>query len=350
MQASPEWDAAARLRGAVRTPYGDLRLFARKKAEKGADLGGMAGMSERLNEQGGLGKPHPPPPSPQTGGSSNSTPESQKTASEYATAKSTQSTSPGSRGYEPNAKGFTQEERRSSSEDLLAKMQRGAPPPPPPPPPPQPTGQRQVPGQHFTMGKNLLNDLAMPGQGKKKQPPPQAAMNKAPPMPAPPLGEFAPHLPAPPLGEFKIPKKERSNSSLKTAGYTPKPPNKQPKGKNKAKPTKTNGETYGERALRLQKEAWEKQKKANPSDTESTSSRSSARTTRSATSKREHSPGGPATVKKKDDKPSPAAAKLSPTATKQSPAAAKQSPMATKQTATKQPTTATKQSPAAAKQ
>ena len=169
-------------------------------------------------------------------------------------------------------------------------------------------------------------------------PPPQAAMNKAPPMPAPPTGEFAPHLPAPPLGEFKIPKKERSNSSLKTAGYTPKPPNKQPKGKNKAKPTKTNGETYGERALRLQKEAWEKQKKANTSDTESTSSRSSARTTRSATSKREHSPGGPAMVKKKDDKPSPAAAKLSPTATKQSPAAAKQSP------------TATKQSPAAAKQ
>ena len=310
LQASPAWDAAARLRGAVRTPYGDLRLFARKKAEKAADLGGVAGMSEHLNEQGGLGKPNPP----------TNTPESQKTASEYATAKSTQSTSPGSRGYEPSAKGFTQEERRSSATDLLARMdpagpskgQKGAPPPPPPPS--QPTGQR--PGQHFNMGKNLLDDLAMPGQGKKqKQQPPQAAMNKAPPMPAPPLGEFAPHLPAPPLGEFKIPKvrKEKSNSLPKTAGYTPKPPNKQLKGKKdkaKAKSTKSDGETYGERALRLQKEAWEKQQKAAAaSDTESTSSRSSARTTRSTSSKREHSPGGPSMVKKKDDKPSPAAAK-----------------------------------------
>ena len=296
MQASPAWDAAARLRGAVRTPYGDLRLFARKKGEKGADLGGVDGVSEQLNEQGGLGKPNPPPPSQPAGGNASAgnfnTPESQKTrASAYETAKSSQTTaSPGSRGFEPGARGFTAEERNLSSADLIARMdlarnrQQGAPTPPQPPT----TGQQQQQQQH---------------QPPRQQPQPQQQQQfnrEAPPKPAPSAGRGLP----------KIPKvKDQGNKRPGRATFTPTAANK----RKLAKGTKPPTESAGERAIRLMKEA-EKKKlkeaktKASESDAGSTSS---ARTNRSATSKRDHSPGGAAAVaaKKKDDKTSPAATK-----------------------------------------
>ena len=135
-------------------------------------------------------------------------------------------------------------------------------------------------------------------------------MNKAPPIPAPPKGQ----------AKFSIPRR-RSNSQprpVPAVVVTPPQPNKQQKGKptkaskaatKGATKTKQSGETDGDKAMRLQMEAYLKRPKG--SDTESSSSRSSGRTTRGST-KRVHSPGEPSKTKKKDEKPSPAPAATTP--------------------------------------
>ena len=135
-------------------------------------------------------------------------------------------------------------------------------------------------------------------------------MNKAPPIPAPPTGK------APPQAKYSIPRRRSSSQPrpVPAVVVTPPQPNKQQKGKSTKAPkaatkgatkTKQSGETDGDKAMRLQMEAYLKRPKG--SDTESSSSRSSGRTTRGST-KRVHSPGEPNKTKKKDEKPSPASA------------------------------------------
>ena len=134
-------------------------------------------------------------------------------------------------------------------------------------------------------------------------------MNKAPPIPAPPMGK------APPPAKYSIPRRRSSSQPrpVPAVVVTPPQPNKQQKGKSTKAPkaatkgttkTKQSGETDGDKAMRLQMEAYLKRPKGSD---ESSSSRSSGRTTRGST-KRVHSPGEPSKTKKKDEKPSPASA------------------------------------------
>ena len=124
---------------------------------------------------------------------------------------------------------------------------------------------------------------------------------------------------APPPAKYSIPRRRSSSQPrpVPAVVVTPPQPNKQQKGKSTKAPkaatkgaakgatkTKQSGETD---AMRLQMEAYLKRPRAKGSDTESSSSRSSGRTTRGST-KRVHSPGEPNKTKKKDEKPSPASA------------------------------------------
>ena len=143
-------------------------------------------------------------------------------------------------------------------------------------------------------------------------------MNKAPPIPAPPTGK------APPQAKYSIPRRRSSSQPrpVPAVVVTPPQPNKQQRGKSTKAPkaatkgatkgttkTKQSGETDGDKAMRLQMEAYLKRPKG--SDAESSSSRSSGRTTRGST-KRVHSPGEPSKTKKKDEKSSPAPAATTP--------------------------------------
>ena len=144
-------------------------------------------------------------------------------------------------------------------------------------------------------------------------------MNKAPPIPAPPAGK------APPA-KYSIPRRRSSSQPRPVPAVVVTPPQpikqqgkstkstKAPKAATKGTTkgttkTKQSGETDGDKAMRLQMEAYLKRPKG--SDTESSSSRSSGRTTRGST-KRVHSPGEPSKTKKKDEKSSPAPAATTP--------------------------------------
>ena len=212
-----------------------------------------------------------------------STPESQKTGTtEYETAKSTTSSmSQGMRGHEPGAKRLDKEDLKLTSAEMIAKLNVLAVKKGPPPPPPQKLAVQQQPPQQ---------------QPQQATP---AAVGMLPP----------------------IPKKEKVRP--RQASFKPAQPNRQHKAKKDKK--SQSGESEGDRALRLQKEAWEKKQRraaaakaakagaatAATSDCESTSSWSSVMTTRSLTSKRVHSPGETTAtaVKKKNERPSPAAPK-----------------------------------------
>ena len=282
IKASTEWHEQAKLRGSVRTPYGDLRLFPRHKNENKAKLDGVAGLSEQLHQVDGVGQPPPLTPSA-VNAMEVSTPESQKTGTtEYETAKSTTSSmSQGMRGHEPGAKRLDKEDLKLTSAEMIAKLNVLAMKKGPPPPPPQKLAVQQQPPQQ---------------QPQQATP---AAVGMLPP----------------------IPKKEKGRP--RQASFKPAQPNRQHKAKKDKK--SQSGESEGDRALRLQKEAWEKKQRraaaakaakagaatAATSDCESTSSWSSVMTTRSSTSKRVHSPGETTatSVKKKNERPSPAAPK-----------------------------------------
>ena len=193
-----------------------------------------------------------------------STPESQKTGTtEYETAKSTTSSmSQGMRGHEPGAKRLDKEDLKLTSAEMIAK----------------------------------LNVLAV----KKGQPPPPQKRVVQPHHATPAVVRMLPPIP-------KVNERVRPSQ----ASFTPAPPNRQNKAKKDKK--SRSGELEGDRALRLQKEAWEKQQRKESkaaakaakaaaataaSDCESTSSWSSAVTTRSSSSKRAHSPGETTAVKK----------------------------------------------------
>ena len=134
-QASPAWDMAAKLRGVVRTPYGDLRLFPRQKdKEKDKEITDVA---QRLNEQDGLGNPNPtgdPTPTPEPRGHPEQTDASpaSKASTEYGTARSQSpapAPGPGLRGQEPSAAGTPRADPKTTVEELLAKMGAGGPTP-----------------------------------------------------------------------------------------------------------------------------------------------------------------------------------------------------------------------------
>ena len=319
-QASPAWDLAAKLKGVVRTPYGDLRLFPRHKAEKDKEVTDVA---QRLNEQNGLGNPNltgdptPTTTPPRDPEQTDASPAS-KASTEYGTARSqSPAPGPGLRGQEPSAAGTPRTDPKTTVEELLAKMGAGGPtpraaqprPPPPPPPPPQAAG-RPTPQRAAQQQPPPPPPPPQAAGGPPPPPPPQAAMNKAPPIPAPPMGK------APPPAKYSIPRRRSSSQPrpVPAVVVTPPQPNKQQKGKSTKAPkaatkgaakgatkTKQSGETD---AMRLQMEAYLKRPKGSD---ESSSSRSSGRTTRGST-KRVHSPGEPSKTKKKDEKPSPASA------------------------------------------
>ena len=93
-QASPTWHEQAKLRGAIRTPYGDLRLFPRHKNENKTKLDGVDGVTEQLNQAGGVGHPHPPAQPKMPAGPSHTPRRSSQGSgpSDYETTKSSMST------------------------------------------------------------------------------------------------------------------------------------------------------------------------------------------------------------------------------------------------------------------
>ena len=285
-----------------------MRLFPRHKSENKEKLDGVHGVAEQLHQQDGLG--HPPPTTPPTGqagfmpaedqGMDTTPPSGSKgSPSEYASAKST--LSPGMRGFEPSAKGFTRADINLSTEELLARMNAHL------------AGRKRDKESAAARGRG--GGLPMGPQRPQPQhcqPPPQQQQQQQQPQPPPQQQQQQhqqPQLPKQQQQQHQQPSQPQSGPSGtprnaghgKPATFKLTPPSRHSKP---GKPPKKESEKK-----RQTRQSAKAAKSESASGWETDSSTTSSRTSKS--SKRERSPGErpKKSGKKKDDKPSPAASK-----------------------------------------